>query len=123
MVRRAEQAQKAISSLTAGRSKLAGIARALSSVLDEAHERMNMAWAVLNEPYFEGPKHYTYRAQKSAELGICYAAIHGAYDELCRLNVINKVDRTEPTLYELAIIRKGEERAVRTGRRRTTVNA
>lgn len=118
MIRRVEQAQKAISASTSGRSRNTGMARALASVLDEVYERMTMAWSVLNEPYFDAPKHHVYRAQKAAELSICYAAISDAYDELCQLNVISKEDKTEPTTQDLVKAHKEEERAARARRRR-----
>lgn len=121
MIRRVEQAQKAISPSTAGRSKVTGLAKALSSVLDEAYERMTMAWFVLNEPHFDVPKHYAYRAQKAAELSICYTVISNAYDELCLLNVIDKDEKTELTTQDLVRIQKEEERAARARRRRASV--
>lgn len=118
MIRRVEQAQKAISSFTAGRSQKTGVARALGAILDEAYERMNMAWAVLNEPYFAAAKHYVYRAQKAAELGICYTIISNAYDELCQLNVIGKDEKTESTTSDRIAAQKVKERAAGTRRRR-----
>ena len=121
MIRRVEQAQKALSPHVAGRSRRTGVARALGAVLGEAHERMNMAWAVLNEPYFGQAKHYTYRAQKAAELGICYTTISNAYDELCQLGVIGKDEKTEPTTQDLIRAQKEGERAARASRRRVSV--
>jgi Asp/Glu/hydantoin racemase len=118
MIRRVEQAQKAISSHAVGRSRLAGMAQALTGVLDEAYERMDLAWGVLNEQYFDSPKHYTFRAQKAAELGICYATIRSAYDDLCRIGIIGKDERTEPTMTELVAAREAEERATKPRRRR-----
>lgn len=117
MIRRIEQSQKAISALLTGRSKQAGMARALGTVLDEVYERLTMAWAVLNEPYFGTAKHHIYRAQKAAELGICYTIVSNAYDELCRLNVINKDEKTEPTTADLVQMQKEMERAAKSRRR------
>lgn len=110
MVRRVEQAQKAISAFSSGRSRLAGTARALSTVLDEAHERMNLAWAVLTDQRFEVAQHYTYRAQKAAELGICYASIIGAYDHLCQAGIIGRSEQTELTLDDMVKKVKEQER-------------
>ena len=121
MIRRVEQAQKAIDAFTAGRSRSTGLARALRSVLDETYERMTMSWSVLNEAYFNAPKHHTYRAQKAAELSLCYTTISNAYDELCLLNVIGKGEKTEPTTQDLVRAQKEEERAARASRRRISV--
>lgn len=117
MIRRVEQALKAISTLTDGRSKQAGLAKALHSVLDEAYERMTMAWYVLNDASLDVPKYHAYRSQKAAELSICYTTISNAYDELCLLNIINKKDRTEPTIHDMVIAAKEEERAANAARR------
>jgi hypothetical protein len=110
MVRRVEQAQKAIDPLKAGRSRQAGMARALGAVLDELHGRMDLAWMVLNEQPFGGVERATFRGQKAAELGICYTAIQGAYDELAQLGIISKDERTEPTTIELVKALKEQER-------------
>jgi hypothetical protein len=118
MIRRVEQAQKAIDAFTAGRSRSTGVARALQSILDEAYERMTMAWTVLNEPRFDIPKYHTYRSQKAAELSICYTAICNAYDELCQFHVISDEDKTEPTTQDLVRTQKEEERATKAVRRR-----
>lgn len=116
MVRRVGQAQKAIDSLKSGRSRQAGMARALSAVLDELHERMNLAWEVLNERPFGGTERAAFRGQKAAELGICYTGIQGAYDELAQLGVISRSERTEPTTIEL--IKSFKEERVEPRRRR-----
>jgi hypothetical protein len=116
MVRRVEQAQKAVDPLKSGRSRQAGMARALGAVLDELHERMDLAWTVLNERPFGGVERATFRGQKAAELGICYTAIQGAYDELAQLGVISKDERTEPTTIEL--IKAFKEGRVEPRRRR-----
>ena len=117
MIRRVEQAQKALSDHTNGRSERTGIARALTSVLDETYERMTMAWSVMHEPYFEAPKHHIFRSQKAAELSICYTIITDAYDELCYLNVISKGERTEPTTQDLVKAQKEQERAAKAAQR------
>lgn len=117
MIRRVEQARKAIAGFTGGRGRMAGLARALDSVLDEAYERMTMAWSVLYEPHFSAPKHYTYRQQKAAELSLCYTTISNAYDELCLLNIISRDDKTEPTTHDRILAAKEEERATRQRRR------
>jgi hypothetical protein len=117
MIRRVEQAQKALSDHTNGRSERTGIAKALASVLDETYERMTMAWSVMHEPYFRAPKHHVFRSQKAAELSICYTIINNAYDELCYLNTIGKDERTEPTTQDLVKAQKEQERAAKAARR------
>jgi len=117
MIRRVEQAQKALSNHTNGRSVRTGIAKALASVLDETYERMTMAWTVMHQPYFDAPKHHVFRSQKAAELSICYTIITDAYDELCYLNVIGKDERTEVTTQDLMRVQKEEERAANAARR------
>lgn len=111
MIRRVEQAQKAISPSATNRGRLAGMSWALTNVLDELYERMTLAWRALNDVRFDHPKHHTYRAQKAAELSLCYAGISKVYDELCRLRVISKNEQTEKTVYELAKEAEATERA------------
>lgn len=103
IVRRIEQSRKAIEPYRVGRGRQAGLANALDTLLDELHERLDMAWRVLNTPAKESSvQQRIFYGQKAAELGLCYAAIARSYDELVGLSVIPGAERTEPTLAELA---------------------
>lgn len=113
MVRRAEHIIKAVSGTTTGRGRLAVTSRALLASVDEAHERMNLAWTVLRDLHFDVPRYHTYRLQKAAELSACYILICKVYDELCAGNVIAKDQQTEPTTAMLAREAKEDERDVR----------
>jgi hypothetical protein len=65
----------------------------------------------LANDHFSGAKHYTYRAQKAAELSLCYASISKVYDELCRLRVISKDEQTEQTVYDIIKQAEAAEKA------------
>ncbi len=99
MVRRVELAKKAISERTTGRSRTAGTAKALMAVLEEAHERMDLAWKVLRVK--QEPLDFMFRAQKAAEISLCCVMISKAYDELCALFVIAKDEQSEPTVKQM----------------------
>lgn len=118
MVQRAELILKAISESTTGRSRVAVISRALQAAVDEAYERMMLAWSVLNNPQLRAPKHHAYRLQKAIELGTCFVLIQKVYDELCGGGVIDKPHQTEPTTAMLARAAKERDREYR--RARTT---
>jgi hypothetical protein len=108
MIRRVELAKKAISNLTNGRSRLAGVARGLEAVLDEAYERMDLAWRVLSET--GDPLDFTFRAQKAAEMSLCCVMVCKVYDELCALYVIGKDEQSEPTISQMIKEADAEER-------------
>lgn len=122
MIRRVEQAQKAISPHATNRGRLAGMTWAVSVVLDEVYERMTLAWAVLTDTRFEHAKHYTYRAQKAAELSLSYVTINKVYDELCRLRVISKEEQTEPTVYDKVKTTMAAERETQRAERKVRIS-
>lgn len=102
MVRRAEICLKALTSHTSGRSRQTGMARALHAAISEAHERMDLAWAVLRIPSEGGSAaEQRYRLINAGEISLCYTIIRQIYDELAILNVIPKEDQTEPTTQDL----------------------
>lgn len=115
MVERVEQARKVLAPLCMGRGRQAGLAKALAAVLDEAYERMEMAWLILNQPADRTEERQRFWAQKATELGMCYTLISHVFDELAVHLIIPYRERTQPTTMELARRLNQEDKKARRG--------